>query len=117
MQGGKSRDGQLKCPAKPLAIFRWDEESNKLVPVAIQLDASKDAVTYTPKDSRIYTPKEAEPNDWLFAKICVQVCFLWTPAVFCPAVCAADTARKPLISWFHKTCIDVQRPVPFIAML
>jgi hypothetical protein len=44
------------------------------MPVAIQLDASTDAVVYKRKHSRVWTPAEKHPFDWLFAKICVQVC-------------------------------------------
>lgn len=81
MKGGTSNGGKKKWLPKPLAFFIWEEDSSnkktggRLMPVAIQLDASTDPVTYTHKESRVWFPNEKNPIDWVFAKICVQVCF------------------------------------------
>lgn len=77
VQGGTSKDGAKKWLPKPLAWFRWESDKSskvggRMMPLAIQLDASVDPVTYTRKNSRVYTPNEQHPMDWLFAKICVQ---------------------------------------------
>jgi arachidonate 15-lipoxygenase len=76
VQGGSQENGRKYLP-KPLAFFWWKytgvSDRGKLVPIAIQLDASTDPKVYVPKDSRVYTPFETNPLDWFFAKICVQI--------------------------------------------
>jgi arachidonate 15-lipoxygenase len=76
VQGGSQENGRKYLP-KPLAFFWWKStgvsDRGKLVPIAIQLNASEDPKVYRPKDSRVYTPFEANPLDWFFAKICVQI--------------------------------------------
>ncbi len=76
VQGGSHEKGRKYLP-KPLAFFWWRStgvaDRGKLVPIAIQLDASTDRKVYTPKDSKVYTPFEKNPLDWLFAKFCVQI--------------------------------------------
>ena len=68
VQGGSHEKGQKYLP-KPLAFFWWRRtgigNNGKLVPIAIQLDAST--------NGRVYSPFEQNPFDWLFAKICVQI--------------------------------------------
>jgi arachidonate 15-lipoxygenase len=77
VQGGSTDNGGRKYLPKPLAFFWWRQngagDRGKLVPIAIQLDASKDRSTYQPKDSHVYTPFEKNDLDWLFAKFCVQI--------------------------------------------
>ncbi|NJR41779.1 MAG: hypothetical protein HC767_03075 [Akkermansiaceae bacterium] len=58
----------------------------KLVPVAIQLDASTDLVRYERKNSRVWTPDEKHPLDWMFAKLCVQVCYACSDEIGPPSV-------------------------------
>lgn len=76
VQGGSHEKGRKYLP-KPLAFFWWKRtglgNQGKLVPIAIQLDASTDRNQYIPTNSKVYTPFEQNPLDWLFAKICVQV--------------------------------------------
>jgi arachidonate 15-lipoxygenase len=76
VRGGTYEKGRKYLP-KPLAFFWWRRtgisDRGKLVPIAIQLDASKDPNVYTPSHSRVYTPFEKNPLDWLFAKFCVQI--------------------------------------------
>ncbi len=76
VQGGSHEKGRKYLP-KPLAFFWWRQtgvaDRGKLAPIAIQLDASTDRKVYTPKDSKVYTPFEKNPLDWLFAKFCVQI--------------------------------------------
>ena len=76
VQGGTHEKGRKYLP-KPLAFFWWRRtgisDRGKLVPIAIQLDASADRKVYTPTNSKIYTPFEQNPLDWLFAKLCVQI--------------------------------------------
>jgi arachidonate 15-lipoxygenase len=76
VQGGTHEKGRKYLP-KPLAFFWWRSigvsDRGKLVPIAIQLDASTDRVVYTPTQSKVYTPFEKNPLDWLFAKFCVQI--------------------------------------------
>ncbi len=76
VQGGSHEKGRKYLP-KPLAFFWWRNtgiaDRGKLTPIAIQLDASTDRKVYTPKDSKVYTPFEKNPLDWLFAKFCVQI--------------------------------------------
>lgn len=66
VQGGTAEKGRKYLP-KPRAFFRWRSigirDRGEMMPIAIQLDATSD---------RIYTPFDA-PQDWLLAKICVQV--------------------------------------------
>ena len=68
VQGGTYEKGRKYLP-KPLAFFWWRRtgigDLGKLVPIAIQLDASI--------DRKVHTPFEQNPLDWLFAKICVQI--------------------------------------------
>lgn len=79
MQGGTSHSGKAKWLPKPIAFFHWVEEKGnketggKMEPVCIQVDASLDPVEFKFKTSKIYTPKEEHPNNWMFAKICTQV--------------------------------------------
>lgn len=76
VQGGSHEKGRKYLP-KPLAFFWWKSigtsDRGKLAPIAIQLDASTDRNVYIPTNSRIYTPFEKNPLDWLFAKFCVQI--------------------------------------------
>lgn len=76
VQGGTYEKGRKYLP-KPLAFFWWRRtgisDRGKLVPIAIQLDASIDRKKYIPTNSRVYTPFEQNPLDWLFAKLCVQI--------------------------------------------
>lgn len=76
VQGGTYEQGRKYLP-KPLAFFWWRSigvsDRGKLVPIAIQLDASTDRNVYTPTQSKVYTPFEKNPLDWLFAKFCVQI--------------------------------------------
>lgn len=76
VQGGTHEKGRKYLP-KPLAFFWWRRtgigDLGKLVPIAIQLDASTDSKEYKAKNSKIYTPFEKNPLDWLFAKLCVQI--------------------------------------------
>ncbi|AFZ14357.1 Arachidonate 15-lipoxygenase [Crinalium epipsammum PCC 9333] len=76
VQGGTYEKGRKYLP-KPLAFFWWQRtgisDRGKLVPIAIQLDASKNSKVYTPTNSKVYTPFEQNPLDWLFAKLCVQI--------------------------------------------
>lgn len=76
VQGGTYEKGRKYLP-KPLAFFWWRRtgigDLGKLVPIAIQLDASMERKVYTLTNSKIYTPFEQNPLDWLFAKICVQI--------------------------------------------
>lgn len=76
VQGGTHQKGRKYLP-KPLAFFWWRRTGisnlGKLVPIAIQLDASTDRKVYTPTSSKVYTPFEQNPLDWLFAKLCVQI--------------------------------------------
>jgi arachidonate 15-lipoxygenase len=76
VQGGSHEKGRKYLP-KPLAFFWWKStgvsDRGKLTPIAIQLDASTDRNVYTPTNSKIYTPFEKNPLDWLFAKFCVQI--------------------------------------------
>jgi arachidonate 15-lipoxygenase len=69
VEGGTHEKGRKYLP-KPLAFFWWKSigvrDRGKLVPIAIQLPG-------TNKDSRVYTPFEKNPLDWLFAKFCVQI--------------------------------------------
>jgi len=68
VQGGTHEKGRKYLP-KPLAFFWWKRtgisDRGKLVPIAIQLNAST--------NSKVYTPFEQNPLDWLFAKLCVQI--------------------------------------------
>jgi arachidonate 15-lipoxygenase len=68
VQGGTHEKGRKYLP-KPLAFFWWRRsgisDRGKLVPIAIQLNAST--------DHKVYTPFEQNPLDWLFAKLCVQI--------------------------------------------
>lgn len=68
VQGGFHEKGRKYLP-KPLAFFWWRRTGisnlGKLVPIAIQLEAST--------NSKVYTPFEQNPLDWLFAKLCVQI--------------------------------------------
>ena len=68
VQGGTHEKGRKYLP-KPLAFFWWKRtgisDRGKLVPIAIQLNAST--------NSKVYTPFEENPLDWLFAKLCVQI--------------------------------------------
>lgn len=68
VQGGTHEKGRKYLP-KPLAFFWWRRTGisnlGKLVPIAIQLEAST--------NSKVYTPFEQNPFDWLFAKLCVQI--------------------------------------------
>ena len=76
VQGGTYEKGRKYLP-KPLAFFWWRpngiNDRGKLVPIAIQLDASTDRKVYTPTNNRVYTPFEQNSLDWLFAKLCVQI--------------------------------------------
>jgi arachidonate 15-lipoxygenase len=76
VQGGSQENGRKYLP-KPLAFFWWKSvgvsDRGKLVPIAIQIDASESPDIYIPSDGRVYTPFEINPLDWLFAKICVQI--------------------------------------------
>jgi arachidonate 15-lipoxygenase len=76
VQGGSHEKGRKYLP-KPLAFFWWKRTGignhGKLVPIAIQLDASTDRKVYKPTNSKVYTPFEQNPLEWLFAKICVQI--------------------------------------------
>jgi len=76
VQGGTHEKGRKYLP-KPLAFFWWRRSGisdyGKLVPIAIQLDASADRKVYIPTNSKVYTPFEQNPLDWLFAKFCVQI--------------------------------------------
>jgi arachidonate 15-lipoxygenase len=76
VQGGSQENGRKYLP-KPLAFFWWKpigvSDRGKLVPIAIQLDASSDPKTYVPQNSPVYTPFEDKPWKWLFAKVCVQI--------------------------------------------
>jgi arachidonate 15-lipoxygenase len=76
VEGGSYGKGRKYLP-KPLAFFWWQRtgisDRGNLVPIAIQLDASADRQKYTPTNSRVYTPFETNPSDWLFAKFCVQI--------------------------------------------
>ncbi len=76
VQGGSHEKGRKYLP-KPLAFFWWRRtgirDRGKLVPIAIQLDASTNRKKYTPTNSKVYTPFEQNPLDWLFAKLCVQI--------------------------------------------
>jgi arachidonate 15-lipoxygenase len=76
VQGGTHEKGRKYLP-KPLAFFWWRptgiNDRGKLVPIAIQLNASTNRKVYTPTNSRVYTPFEQNPLDWLFAKLCVQI--------------------------------------------
>lgn len=76
VQGGTYEKGRKFLP-KPLAFFWWKRtgvsDRGKLVPIAIQLNASTDREHYTPTNSRVYSPFEKNPLDWLFAKLCVQI--------------------------------------------
>lgn len=76
VEGGVYEKGRKYLP-KPLAFFWWQRtgisDRGNLVPIAIQLDASADRQNYTPTNSRVYTPFETNPSDWLFAKFCVQI--------------------------------------------
>lgn len=76
VQGGSFEKGRKYLP-KPLAFYWWKQtgirDLGKLVPIAIQLDASSDRKVYTPSNKRVYTPFETNPLDWLFAKFCVQI--------------------------------------------
>jgi arachidonate 15-lipoxygenase len=69
VQGGTYEKGRKYLP-KPLAFFWWKSigvsDRGKLVPIAIQLPG-------TNANSRVYTPFEKNPLDWLFAKFCVQI--------------------------------------------
>lgn len=77
VQGGSNDNGGRKYLPKPLAFFWWRQngpgDRGKLVPIAIQLDASEDRLTYKPKNSHVYTRFEKNDLDWLFAKFCVQI--------------------------------------------
>jgi arachidonate 15-lipoxygenase len=76
VQGGTHEKGRKYLP-KPLAFFWWRSigisDRGKLAPIAIQLDASTDPHVYTLSSSKVYTPFEKNPLDWLFAKFCVQI--------------------------------------------
>jgi arachidonate 15-lipoxygenase len=76
VRGGSHEKGRKYLP-KPLAFFWWRSigigDRGKLVPIAIQLNASKDPNVYQLSDAKIYTPFEQNPLDWLFAKVCVQI--------------------------------------------
>jgi arachidonate 15-lipoxygenase len=76
VQGGTHEKGRKYLP-KPLAFFWWRSigigDRGKLAPIAIQLDASTDPNVYKPSISKVYTPFEKNPLDWLFAKFCVQI--------------------------------------------
>ncbi len=76
VQGSPHEKGRKYLP-KPLAFFWWRRtgvsDRGKLVPIAIQLDASTNRKKYTPTNSKVYTPFEQNPLDWLFAKLCVQI--------------------------------------------
>jgi arachidonate 15-lipoxygenase len=76
VRGGTHEKGRKYLP-KPLAFFWWRStgisDRGKLVPIAIQLDASTDPDVYTVSSSKVYTPFEKNPLDWLFAKFCVQI--------------------------------------------
>jgi len=76
VQGGSYEKGRKYLP-KPLAFFWWKRtgigDLGKLVPIAIQLHASSDIGKYTPTNSKVYSPFETNPLDWLFAKLCVQI--------------------------------------------
>jgi arachidonate 15-lipoxygenase len=76
IEGGTYERGRKYLP-KPLAFFWWRRtgisDRGKLVPIAIQLNASIDRKVYTPTNSKVYTPFEKNPLDWLFAKFCVQI--------------------------------------------
>jgi arachidonate 15-lipoxygenase len=69
VQGGSHVDSRKYLP-KPLAFFWWKSigisDRGKLVPIAIELMSSDGG-------SDVYSPFEAEPLDWLFAKLCVQI--------------------------------------------
>jgi arachidonate 15-lipoxygenase len=77
VQGGRFDKMGRKHLPKPLAFFWWRHtgmgNKGKLVPIAIQLDASKERENYVPSDSKVYTPFETNPLDWQFAKFCVQI--------------------------------------------
>jgi arachidonate 15-lipoxygenase len=76
VQGGTHEKGRKYLP-KPLAFFWWRSigisDRGKLVPIAIQLDASTSRTEYVLSNSKVYTPFEKNPLDWLFAKFCVQI--------------------------------------------
>jgi arachidonate 15-lipoxygenase len=76
VQGGTHEKGRKYLP-KPLAFFWWRSigisDRGKLVPIAIQLDASTDPNVYQFSPSKVYTSFEKNPLDWLFAKFCVQI--------------------------------------------
>lgn len=76
VEGGVYEKGRKYLP-KPLAFFWWRRtgigDRGNLVPIAIQLDAIAERQNYTPTNSRVYTPFETNPSDWLFAKFCVQI--------------------------------------------
>jgi arachidonate 15-lipoxygenase len=67
VEGGEHDKGRKYLP-KVRAFFRWRQcglgAKGELVPIAIQLGKPLDGPVYTP-----FSP----PNQWLFAKFCVQV--------------------------------------------
>ena len=48
---------------RALAFFYWDAAKDRLMPLAIRLDAT----------DHVYTPRDGKWN-WTFAKLCVQTC-------------------------------------------
>jgi arachidonate 15-lipoxygenase len=76
VQGGTHEKGRKYLP-KPLAFFWWRSigisDRGKLVPIAIQLNASADPNVYQLSNRKVYTPFEKNHLDWSFAKFCVQI--------------------------------------------
>ncbi len=63
VKGGIYRDGRKYLP-KPRALFGWDHNRKRLLPIAIQISGQP--------GGRLFTPSDAE-LDWFLAKLCVQI--------------------------------------------
>lgn len=69
IQGGTYERGRKYLP-KPVALFAWIStgfsDRGNLVPIAVEIKIDRDKVD-------LYTPKNCTPDQWFFAKLCVQI--------------------------------------------
>lgn len=69
IQGGTYERGRKYLP-KPVALFAWIStgfsDRGNLVPIAVELKLDHDKVD-------LYTPYNSTPDQWFFAKLCVQI--------------------------------------------